>query len=159
MTNITTKGRHSFFQNVEDRPEGSIKTVGEIRDNISEDLFIYSVQQSGYITKKKILDVMSVMQIIYQTPGLGPSAAFMACMVISEKYGDRFEHFYLEQDGISLTDEPMKQCGAFQAFFKLEDAQAYSDYLKGNDAYLDGVKAHHDYCNEMFEEIDRWYDE
>lgn len=63
--------------------------------------------------------------------------------------------FYLEQYGISDDEQDSQQ--AFQAFFDLEQAQAYSDYMKNDAAYMASVKAWHKYCDSWLDYSDDYY--
>lgn len=141
-----TKLNHirSCFDTDADRPAGAIRSLQEIRDrDFGENAFVWEVSQSGYITKFELLERFHAARNDY---GKSLSSHFLPALAHCSVREPRYQPFFLEQGGIyPHADKPVPDTSnQFQTFFTLEEAVAYSDYLKSNEDYIAAVKAYHD---------------
>ena len=151
MTKLTIRGTSAYFETQADRPVGSIRHKGEISSHPSYPVIVHTVNQIGYIETYSIVETHHVAKFQWSDGGMS-SGFLIATRTNSYDNQTRVCQFYLEQYGISEDDRESQQ--AFQAFFDLEQAQAYSDYMKNDANYMASVKAWHKHCDSWLDYTD-----
>lgn len=156
MTKLTIRGTSAYFETQADRPAGAIRHIDEIRF-YKGDVWppvVHTVAQSGYIETYSIVETHHVAKFVWQDGGMS-SGFLIATRKNSFDNETRVCQFYLEQYGISDDGRDSQQ--AFQAFFDLEQAQAYSDHMKNDADYMESVKLWHKHCNSWLDYADDYY--
>lgn len=154
MTKLTIHGTSAHFAQQEDRPEGSIRHVDEIRDYPAYPVVVHTVAQSGYIETYSIVETCHVAKFVWHDGGMS-NGFLIATQQRTPNDPVRVAQFYLEQYGITDSEQPSQQ--AFQAFFNLEQAQAYSEHMQKDAAYMESVERWYEHCRSWDEYVD-YYD-